>query len=270
MVDTRGRFVWYELMTTDVDAARDFYTDVVGWNAQNALPPGTPYTLFLAGANSVGGLMQLQEESNRGGGLARWLGYVEVGDIDAATDQVAALGGIVYLPPTSIGDISRFAVVADEQKALFALISWLKPRAESPVTPRTNGRIGWHELFADDCERAAKFYGDLFGWRKSIANSGELGTYQLITSRGQTIGGIMTKPPALPAPFWLHYFTVSDIDAAASRVTAGGGQIINGPAQAPDGSWIIQCTDPQKATFALIGKRSYAAVGFLERLYGQK
>jgi hypothetical protein len=53
-------------------------------------------------------------------------------------------------------------------------------------------------------------------------------------------------------------------------VTAGGGQIINGPAQAPDGSWIIQCTDPQNATFALIGKRSYAAVGFLERLYGQK
>ena len=270
MVDTRGRFVWYELMTTAVDAARAFYTNVIGWGAQDASAPGIPYTLFLAGANTVGGLMQLPEESRRSGGLPRWLGYVQVGDVDAATNQVATLGGNVQIPPTSIGDISRFAVVTDEQKAAFALISWLSLRTEAPVTPRTNGRVGWHELFADDCERAVKFYGDLFGWRKSIANSGELGTYQLIASRGQTIGGILTKPPALPAPFWMHYFTVGDIDAAASRVTAGGGQIINGPAQAPDGSWIIQCTDPQNATFALIGKRSYAAVGFLERLYGQK
>src|ERR1700685_1557879 len=99
MVDTRGRFVWDELMTTDVDAARAFYTDVVGWSARDASAPGIPYTLFLAGANTVGGLMQLREESRRSGGLPRWLGYVQVGDVDAAAKQVATLGGNVYIPP---------------------------------------------------------------------------------------------------------------------------------------------------------------------------
>jgi hypothetical protein len=92
----------------------------------------------------------------------------------------------------------------------------------------------------------------------------------LFTAHGQAISGILTKPPAVPAPFWLHYFTVGDIDAAANRVIAGGGQILNGPTQALDGSWIVQCTDPQDAMFALTGRRSFAAVGFLERLYGQK
>jgi len=268
MADTGGRFVWYELMTTDIDAASAFYTNVVGWSAHDASTPGMPYTLFLAGENAVGGLLQLPGESRRSGGLPRWLGYVQVGDVDAASDQVVTLGGNVYIPPTNIGDISRFAVVADQQKAVFALISWLSPRTEAPVAARARGQVSWHELFADDCERAVKFYGDLFGWRKTIADSGELGTYQLFASRGQTIGGILTKPPALPAPFWLHYFTVGDLDAAASRVTAGGGQILKGPTQAPDGNWIIQCADPQDAMFALIGKRSLAAVGFLERLSG--
>ena len=270
MVDTRGRFVWYELMTTDVDAARTFYTDVVGWSARDVSAPGLPYTLFLAGENAVGGLLHLADEATRSGALPRWLGYVQVDDVDAAAGQVMALGGNVYIPPTNISGISRFAIVADAQKAVFALISWTTPWTEPASALRANGRVNWHELFADDCDRALAFYSDLFGWRKTIAESGELGTYQLFASGGQTIGGVLTKPPALPAPFWLHYFNVGDIDAAASRVAAGGGEIINGPRQAPDGSWIVHCIDPQDAIFALIGKRSFAAVGFLDRLSGQE
>jgi uncharacterized protein len=270
MVDTRGRFVWYELMTTDIQAARIFYTTVVGWSARDASLPGMPYTLLLSGENSVGGLLNLPEGAARTGAKPRWIGYLHVDDVDAATDHVVALGGAVHIPPTNIADISRFAIVTDEQKAIFALLTWTEPRTEPTSAPRGSGRVSWHELFADDCDRALKFYGDLFGWRKTVGNSGELGTYQLFASRGQTIGGMLTKPPTLPVPFWLHYFNVGDIDAAASRVTAGGGLIINGPRQAPDGSWIVQCTDPQDAIFALIGKRSYAAAGFLERISGQE
>jgi predicted enzyme related to lactoylglutathione lyase len=269
MVDTRGRFVWYELMTTDVDAARAFYSDVVGWSTRDVSAPGMPYTLFFAGDDAVGGLLHLTEEATQNGTLPRWLGYVEVSDVDAAAGKVRALGGKIYVPPTNIGEISRLAVVADPQHALFALIRWMVPRTEPASAQRANGRIGWHELFANNCEQALAFYGDLFGWRKTIAKSGELGTYHLFASREQTIGGVLTKPPSLPVPFWLHYFNVGDIDAAVSRVTAGGGRIVNGPRQAPDGSWIVQCTDPQDAIFALIGKRSHA-VGFLERLSGQE
>jgi uncharacterized protein len=268
MPDTRGAFVWYELMTTDIETAGAFYANVVGWSARDASAPGMPYTLLLAGEISVGGLMNLPEGATQAGGKPYWLGYVHVGDVDAATARVARLGGAVYVPPTDIPDIGRFSIVADRQKAIFALLTWVEPRQEPPSALRGRGRVSWHELFADDCDQALAFYGDLFGWRKTIAKSGTLGTYQLFASQEQTIGGILTKPPTLPAPFWLHYFNVGDLDAAASRVSAGGGQIINGPRQAPDGTWIIQCTDPQDAIFALVGKRS--SVGLLERIAAQE
>ena len=56
-------------------------------------------------------------------------------------------------------------------------------------------------------------------------------------------------------PVWLYYFNVEAIDAAAARVTAGGGQVINGPHEVPGGAWIIQCMDPQGAMFALVAPR---------------
>ena len=66
-------------------------------------------------------------------------------------------------------------------------------------------------------------------------------------------------------PFWLYYFNVGDIDATAQRVKAGGGQILEGPLEAWDGSWIIRCKDPQGAVFALEGPRDPKPVGYFER-----
>jgi uncharacterized protein len=65
-------------------------------------------------------------------------------------------------------------------------------------------------------------------------------------------GGVMTKPKEVPAPRWQYYFNVGDIDAATARVKERGGQILNGPMEVPGGSWIVQCTDPQGALFALL------------------
>jgi hypothetical protein len=70
----------------------------------------------------------------------------------------------------------------------------------------------------------------------------------------------------MPAPCWLYYFNVADIDAAAKRVAAAGGQILDEPLQSPGGAWIIQCADPQGAVFALAGGRSRNVVGYFERV----
>jgi predicted enzyme related to lactoylglutathione lyase len=65
MVDSHGRFVWYELMTTDMEAAAAFYTKVVGWGAQDVSTPGMPYILFTVEGSSVGGLMRLPEDAKK-------------------------------------------------------------------------------------------------------------------------------------------------------------------------------------------------------------
>ena len=77
---------------------------------------------------------------------------------------------------------------------------------------------------------------------------------------------MLNKPSMIPIPFWLYYFNISDIDAAAQRVKAHGGQILDGPLEVPGDSWIAQCTDPQGAIFGLEGKRSRNSLGYFERI----
>jgi predicted enzyme related to lactoylglutathione lyase len=81
---------------------------------------------------------------------------------------------------------------------------------------------------------------------------GPMGIYQLFAIDGVPSGGMMTKCADVPAPRWQYYFNVDDIDAAEARVKQRGGQILNGPMEVPGGSWIVQCTDPQGAVFALL------------------
>ena len=57
MVDQPARFAWYELLTTDVEAASAFYGQVVGWGAKDESTQDLVYTVLTAGEVPVGGLM---------------------------------------------------------------------------------------------------------------------------------------------------------------------------------------------------------------------
>src|SRR5262249_24924529 len=149
-VGSHGRFAWYELMTTDVAAAAAFYTEVMGWGASDASAPGTTYTLMMAGDRAIGGRVGLAWEARRGGRAPRWVGYVSVDDVDGATDRTARLGGIVHVLPADIADVSRIAVVADPQMAMFGLITWLDAEHERAALSGAPGSAGWHELLAAD------------------------------------------------------------------------------------------------------------------------
>jgi uncharacterized protein len=265
VANLHGRFVWYELHTTDVEAAAAFYTSVVGWGRRDASLPGrAAYSVFTAGAASVSGLMTLSEEARQRGATPCWIGYVGVNDVDATTEQIKGFGGAVQFPPTDIPDVSRFSIITDPQTAMLGLVKWQHPEQEQPAEMDKPGRVGWHELLADDWEKAFAFYGALFDWRKAHADTGALGTYQLFSVGGHIVGAMFTKPPMVPVPFWLYYFDVPDIDTAAERVKAGGGEIIEGPGAVP-GGWILRCFDPQGAMFALMGTRTSRAVGYFER-----
>jgi predicted enzyme related to lactoylglutathione lyase len=261
VVDYHGRFVWYELITTDVPAAKAFYANVVGWGAQDASTPDLAYTLLSAGKAAVGGLMELPPDARKMGATPRWMGYVGVDDVDASADRIKRLGGAVYVPPTN-SNIGRISVVADPQTATLALVKGLKPGRKQPADLVKPGHVGWHELLAADRDKAFAFYGELFGWQKADGEIGRTDTYQLFSAGGQTIGAMLTKDPAEPHPFWLHYFNVDDIDAAMERVKTGGGRIFEGPIEVPGGSWIARCTDPQGAVFALQGKRNQDGIGW--------
>jgi uncharacterized protein len=262
--DFHGRFVWYELMAANVETAKAFYTRVLGWGTENAAMPGMPYTLFTAAGSSVCGVMGLPESAKAVGARPSWLGYVGVDDVAVAAARVRRLGGVVHVPPQDVSDISRFAIFADPQHATLALLQWRKPRRDKRADPATPGRIRWHELITGDCEAAFGFLSALFGWERGSADPDPTSAYQQFCIGGKPIGAILTKPATVAVPFWLYYFNTGDIDAAAKRVKASGGEVLEGPTAVPDGSWILQCTDPDGALFALVGTRG-KTMGYFER-----
>ena len=256
MAATPSRFVWYELMTTDPAAARAFYTKVVGWQAADSGMPGMDYTLLSAGPHQVGGLMALPPEACAAGVPPNWSGYLAVDDVDAQAVAVQQAGGRVLRPAADIPGVGRFAVVADPAGAAFCLYKDNNPGAMAPPAPDTPGTVGWHELMGGPLEAAWAFYGPLFGWEKSDAiDMGPMGMYQIFSAGGPPIGGMMAKPPEMPMAAWNYYVNVDDIDAAAARIQAAGGKVINGPMEVPGGSWVLQATDPQGARFALVAPK---------------
>ena len=126
--------------------------------------------------------------------------------------------------------------------------------------------MGWHELLAEDRNKIFDFYGELFGWQKASGETDPADLYQLFSAAGQTIGGMLTKLPSVSQPCWLYYFNVDDIGTAAKRVNDGGGRILQGPIELPDGCWIARCADPQGALFALQGARGQRDTERLLRL----
>jgi predicted enzyme related to lactoylglutathione lyase len=248
----RGRFVWYDLMTTDIEAAKAFYTAVVGWGTQLWEAPGMSYTMWTVGDRPIGGTMKLPDEAVAGGARPHWLAYVTVPDVDATVARARELGATVMVPPADIPTVGRYAVLADPQGALIAPY---KPESSTPEPEGMPpvGEFSWHELATPDPEAAFGFYADLFGWEKtSEFDMGEMGIYQLYGRRGMTLGGIYRKAAEMPGPpAWLHYARVADVNAATETARSHGGQVLNGPMEVPGGDWITMILDPQGGPFAV-------------------
>jgi len=246
-------FIWYELLTSDPDAAAAFYGDVLGWTARDSGQPGVDYRMFSMREVAVGGLMKLPAGAGQMGVHPCWLGYISVADVDHCVARIVAAGGVEHMPAMEIPGIGRIAMVADPQGASFYV---MKPIGTGPATsfaPGSAGHGGWHELHAADWESALAFYSAQFGWQKCGAlDMGAMGTYlQFNFGSGAMVGGMMNDPAAL-RPHWIFVFNVDDIDLASQRLAAGGGQVLMQPHQVPTGQWVMHARDPQGARFALL------------------
>jgi len=118
-----GAFSWNELMTTDVQGAKAFYGELLGWGMQDIKPGDMDYTMVKLGDREIGGIMAIPEEA--AGMPPRWGAYVTVADVDALLPRVAQLGGKIIVPPHDIPDVGRFAVIQDPQGAMLSIISYL-------------------------------------------------------------------------------------------------------------------------------------------------
>ena len=250
-----GRPLWYELMTADTKAAEKFYDAVIGWTSAPFPGSPQPYTIFNRKADTgVAGLLKLPDGMNV---PPFWAMYIGVPKLEDALAKIKKLGGKEHSPVIDIPTVGRMQMVADPQGAMFYIFQ-PAPAEQRPEGAPEIGEASWHELMTTDSEAAMKFYSDVFGWQPSdTMDMGEMGKYRMFNRPHGMIGGMMNKPPQLAniPPNWGIYFRVPDINAAAERVKANGGKVMNGPMEVPGGDWVLNAMDPQGAAFSLHAKK---------------
>lgn len=241
---------WFELGTSDLDAAARFYGEVFGWQIGTSEMIGFDYRIARLGDSGTGGLMQAPE-----GLPPYWMIYLGVDDADAAVRATVAAGGKVWKEAETVPGVGRFAVLADPQGAAFGV---LQP---DPTTAGQGGaaydsckpgHVNWIELMSTDPVAGFDFYAGLLGWsRGDVMQMGDSGDYQMFLHDGAAIGAVMGLGDA-PLPNWLPYFGCASVSATMAAITAAGGRIQLGPMPVPD-AHIAIAQDPQGAWFAIVG-----------------
>lgn len=119
-----GAFSWCELMTTDVEAAKGFYSSLFGWELEDMNVTGMNYTCVKAGGAGIGGIMAIPPEAAGAGMPPHWGSYVTVDDVDDIARKAETLGARICVPPTDIPGVGRFCVFRDPQGASIAAITY--------------------------------------------------------------------------------------------------------------------------------------------------
>ena len=232
-----GHFVWHELVTPDVEAAKAFYAGLFGWEFEIFKPGEMDYAMISANGQTHGGVMAPDTSS---GVPPHWFGHVLVDDADAALARAEKLGGKAAYGPMDIPEIGRFVLLADPQGGVVSAY-----RAAGEDGPAAAGTFLWDEFLAGDVEGAKAFYAGLFGWEFEIFKPGEM-DYTMISTNGQSHGGIMAPDPSSGTPsHWFGHVLVDDADAALARAEKLGGKAAFGPMDIPEVGRFALLADPQ-------------------------
>ncbi|MYR46364.1 VOC family protein [Streptomyces sp. SID5910] len=235
---------WAELGTSDLEAAKRFYTKLFGWRPEtDSRQQAGGYTVAHLDGAAVAALAPLYQQAQP----VAWNVSFAVADADAAVRWVTAAGGAVPLGPVDVFDAGRFAVAVDPAGAVFQL--WQAGTFPGAGLFNAHGSLGWVELLTREPRRAADFYTTVFGWRVDVSAS-----YPQWSVDGADFGGMVTMdekfPHEVPA-HWLPYFAVTDVNSAAVDTTDSGGTVLMEPTSVPDGPRIAVLRDPQGAMFGV-------------------
>jgi len=243
-----GTPCWVELATTDLDAAKKFYGDVLGWSDYETGGEETGfYTTPKIDGKRVCGMMGHDASA---GVPPHWGTYVSVPDAEATAKKAKDLGATVLVEPMDVMDLGRMVVMMDPEGA--AISAW-QPKQHIGAEIHTEpGAWCWNELYSKDPDKAKEFYKGLFGWGSH--SSTEPMEYTEFQVGDRTIGGMMklTEQMGPMPPNWLVYFDVEDTPATIEKVNKAGGNVLMGPMQIDGVGNIAVIADPQGAVFAVI------------------
>jgi predicted enzyme related to lactoylglutathione lyase len=224
---TVGKFVWYDLITGDVDAVKKFYGGVFGWEFEGVVEGDDVYTLIRYKGEAIGGIIDMDAAERIDG--EQWVSYLSVADVDAAVALAKKNGGKVLRDPFDFKERGRVAVVTDPQGALMVLVR--STSGDPPDMDPPQNTWLWTELFTSDVNAAASFYSELAGYNIGEMDTGVRVPYFVFETEDEARAGMLEIPEQWEGvtPNWLPYIRVEDAAAVAAKVEALGGKLLLAP-----------------------------------------
>ena len=223
-----GRFVWYELITGNIDEAADFYGPLFGWKFKNIYrgDAGMVRTFSVDGRD-VG---SIRNPETPGDFTPHWIPYVTVENVEFGVAAAKKLGGQVISPPSVLVGLGESATVEDPGGARIGLLAAGDPDDLPDDATPGPGNFIWNDLLAREPDKAGEFYCGVFGWQLYSMDMGDEGTYYLLRRDEINEGGILLKPDqAEGSSTWLPYVSVRDCDNACVQAAHQGGSVFVPP-----------------------------------------
>jgi uncharacterized protein len=244
-------FSYADLQTTDLDAAKAFYTGLFGWDVdEQPMGEGQVYAMFKKNGRTIAAASLQQPQQREAGVPPMWNAYFTVSDVDARAKEAEQAGGTIHAQPFDVFDAGRMSVITDPTGAFLCL--W-EPKenigAEVMNEPNT---LTWTECVSTDVHSSRAFFTSVFGWESDEMTTPSGGPYFVMKRNDQPVCGIMSTPaPGMPS-FFLTYFEVANCDEAVEKAEELGASIEQRTTPIPGIGRFALITDPQGAGFGLL------------------
>lgn len=245
-----GVFSWVDLMTSDQEAAKQFYAELFAWTFQDMpVDNGGTYSMAFKGERSVAAVFARPDDMQQI--PPHWNSYITVNDLEATVQSWQDQGGTVVMPICDIMDSGRMAMVKDPTDGIVGL--WQAKEFFGAGLVNEVNTFCWTELQTRGADKAAEFYQAVFGWELEVDEKPP--NYITTSVKGHMNCGMFDMDKAkLPAEIpssWAVYFNVADLDESLAAVNRLGGKVLMDPIDIEPGRFTT-VMDPQGATMALM------------------
>jgi predicted enzyme related to lactoylglutathione lyase len=220
-----GKFVWYDLMSTDVPAVKKFYGELFGWEFDDGGDVNAVYTVIKHNGKSIGGIFALDKMKSRAEN-SQWISFFSVDNMESAIQYIKNNNGKIYTEPFELPDRGRVAVIVDPQDAVFALVSSSSgdTKDEEPIY----NEWLWTELWTNDVDASISFYRGMIAYEKKVFMTQAETKYYVLRSEDRGRAGVVKITLEGVSPHWMPYIAVEDPSQIVSRVEELGGKILLG------------------------------------------
>jgi uncharacterized protein len=237
-----GTPCWVDYGAADVEAAKEFYGELLGWTWTGGDPEYGGYLSALKDGQGVAGMGPLTNE----GDSPAWTTYFATDDAAATAARIRDAGGTVVVEPMQVGPMGTMVIALDPQGYAFGL--WQSGEHTGVRRFNEPGSLVWNEAAVGDPDAARAFYTAVFGFDWDPMEGME--PYATFRTGDRPLGGLSRVEPGLPTG-WAVCFAVSSTDATVADVEARGGKVLH-PAEDTEFGRFAVVEDPWGGSFSVM------------------